>query len=152
MTDLSSNLPSFPIEQYSHLLPSIEKNLISTSDLLTLEAAEIAKRAQLPLLDLKRLIAHVLASSQVELGLDEAHNVGPAAGRFADLAKKGEPGWGKLRTNGRELRSEILNVIKLGDEQLDAALGGGIPTGYITEFVGERFVKSLLAPLERKQA
>lgn len=152
MTDLSTNLPSFPVEQYSHLLPSIEKNLITTSDLLTLEAVEIAKRAQLPLLDLKRLIAHVLASSQVELGLDGAHNVGPAAGRFADLAKNGEPGWGKLRTNGRALRRERLDVIKLGDEQLDAALGGGVPTGYVTEFVGERFVNSLLALLGRMQA
>ena len=140
MTDLATTLPTFPIEQYSHLLPSLERNLISTSDLLTLDGIEVAKRAQLPLLDVKRLIAHVLASLQVELGLDGAHNVASNEGRFPDLPKNGGPGWGKLRTDGSKLKDNIPEAIKLGDEKLDATLGDGIPTGYITEIVGERFV------------
>ena len=124
MTDLLHTLPDFPTKSYSHLLPSLEKNLITTTDLLTLDALEIAKRAQLPLLDVKRLINHVIRilQSQLGLGQDEGQN---------ELI-------GGSRKSGKEV-VEKWNTISLLDASLDSALGGGIPTGYITEFTGERY-------------
>lgn len=141
MTDLLTTLPSFPTAPYTHLIPSLERALITTTDLLTLDALEVAKRAQLPPLDVKRLIAHVLASLQAELGVDGEQNVAVNGGgkKFEDVPREGEAGWGKLRTSGHELAKKSLDKISLGDEGLDAILGGGIPTGYITEIAGERY-------------
>ena len=128
MTDLLHTLPSFPTKHYTHLLPSLEKNLITTTDLLTLEALEIAKRAQLPLLDVRRLVNHVVATLQGQLGLKSEH-----ADAFEDVGE-GCEGFGKLR----ERTSGNFETISTLDQALDQALGGGVPTGYITEVTGER--------------
>ncbi|KAL9629533.1 MAG: hypothetical protein Q9164_006840, partial [Protoblastenia rupestris] len=137
MTDLLHILPSFPTRQYTHLLPSLEKSLITTTDLLTLDSIEVAKRAQLPLLDVKRLIAHVLETLRGELGVKD---IGQDAGkerRFEDVPKEGEEGWGRLRCRGKEVVDRPWEAVAIGDEKLDELFGGGIPTRYITEIVGE---------------
>ena len=131
MTDLLTTIPDFPTKSYTHLLPSLEKSFVTTTDLLTLDALELAKRAQLPLLDVRRLANHVLAILQSQLGLETeyAHSY-PNAG-------KNHPGYGSLRKTGKEANTR-LNFISTLDPCIDAALGGGIPTGYITELTGER--------------
>ncbi|MCJ1363950.1 hypothetical protein MMC16_003059 [Acarospora aff. strigata] len=129
MTDLLHVVPSFPTKSYTHLLPSLEKNLITTTDLLSLDALEIAKRAQLPLLDVRRLANHVLKELQSELGLgdvDEEESDG----------RREKVGRGTLRKTGRAVVERWTTISTL-DEALDVALGGGIPTGYITEITGE---------------
>ena len=131
MTDLLRTIPDFPTKLYTHLLPSLEKNLITTTDLLTLDALEVAKRAQLPLLDVRRLSNHVLATLQTQLGLENAD-----APKFEDVGE-GKAGYGSLKSTGEELGSQWSTISTL-DPALDAALGGGIPTGYITEITGER--------------
>lgn len=127
MTDLFDTIPDFPIKPYTHLLPSLEKHLVTTSDLLTLDASEVAKRAQLPLLDVRRLADHVVSILQRQLGL----GVIPDAD---DQQQAGEC----LRKHGREITSQ-WSTISILDDSLDRALGGGIPTGYLTEIVGERY-------------
>jgi DNA repair protein RAD57 len=122
MTDLTAILPSFPTHQYVRLLPSLEKNLVTTADLLTLDCAEIAKRAQLPLLDVKRLCNAVLAALQGTLGIAENQETQQRLG---------------LRKTGNEILNS-WNTISTLDDDLDLALGGGIPSGYITEVTGER--------------
>jgi DNA repair protein RAD57 len=126
MTDLSIVLPGFPTQSYARLIPSLEKNLICTTDLITLDASEIAKRAQLPLVDVKRLCHDVLLSLQGSLGVAEA-----AGG--ADRTKTP----GLLRKTGKEV-VEAWDTVSTLDDTIDSALGGGIPTGYITEVTGER--------------
>ena len=121
MTDVTAVLPGFPIEQYVRLLPSLEKNFITTADLITLDVTEIAKRAQLPLLDLKRLCNAVLTALHSSLGVDELQYQGK----------------GSLRRSGKDVVNS-WNTISTLDTELDLALGGGIPTGYITEVTGER--------------
>ena len=133
MTDLLQSIPDFPTKHYTHLLPSLEKNLITTTDLLTLDALDVAKRAQLPLLDLRRLKEHVLATLQGQLGLKT-----DLLSKFEDVGE-GQPGFGTLRKNDHEIAKPRGSTTTL-DPALDAALGGGIQTGYITEIVGERFV------------
>ncbi|KAL2041721.1 hypothetical protein N7G274_005505 [Stereocaulon virgatum] len=130
MTDLLHTIPDFPTKLYTHLLPSLEKHLITTTDLLTLDALEIAKRAQLPLLDVRRLANHVIAILRGQLGLknDNALN-------FENLGEK-QADYGALKKSGREVTSQ-WSTISILDPTLDEALGGGVPTGYITEITGE---------------
>lgn len=132
MTDLLQTIPDFPTKLYTHLLPSLEKHLITTTDLLTLDALEVAKRAQLPLLDVRRLANHVVAILQGQLGLKTE--------KASSYQKTGEGqgGYGFLRKTGKEATSRWKSISTL-DPSLDAALGGGIPTGYVTEIAGERY-------------
>ena len=138
MTDLLHTLPDFPTRTYTHLIPSLEKNLISTTDLVTLDPLEIAKRAQLPLLDVKRLSKHVLARLQNQLGVID--NGDEELRKYGDEQKPEETG--KLSKSGGEIASQWSTISTL-DVTFDSALGGGIPTGYITEIVGERFLPPL---------
>ena len=132
MTDLLHTIPHFPIKLYTHLLPSLEKHLITTTDLLTLDALEVAKRAQLPLLDVKRLASHVLTILHGRLGLQT--NIAPPC----RSAGQGLADYGSLRKTGKETTMEMSFISTL-DPSIDAALGGGIPTKYITEITGERY-------------
>lgn len=124
MTDLTVVLPEFPTQQYVHLLPSLEKNLLTTADLITLEAAEVAKRASLPLLDVKRLCKAVLEALLVDLDINKPN---------LDSHTKTV----SLRKTGQDIINSWHTISTLDDE-IDLALGGGIPTGYITEVTGER--------------
>jgi DNA repair protein RAD57 len=125
MTDLTAVLPGFPTQQYARLIPSLEKNQVTTADLLTLDCVEIAKRAQLPLLEIKRLCKAILEAVQTDLGV----NTGNEAQQTKTSAS--------LRRTGKDVVNS-WNAISTLDDQLDLALGGGIPVGYITELTGER--------------
>ncbi|KAL9589799.1 MAG: hypothetical protein Q9203_001409, partial [Teloschistes exilis] len=131
MTDLLHTLPNFPTKLYTHLIPSLEKNLITTTDLLTLNPLEIAKRAKLPLLDVRRLATHVLASLQSQLGVVDGRE---ALRKYEDPVNVEDAGL--LRSSGLAI-AERWSVISTTDPNLDAVLGGGIPTRYITEVTGE---------------
>ena len=135
MTDLLYVLPDFPTNNYTHLIPSLERHYISTTDLLTLDALEIAKRARLPLLDLRRLADHILSTLQNDLGLEKSkpsqYDVGAHAPKPAQVQTT-------LRSSGREVTAQRPTISTL-DRSLDDAMGGGIPTGYVTEIVGERY-------------
>lgn len=137
MTDLLHVLPDFPIGPYTHLIPSLEKHLVTTTDLLTLDAVDIARRAQLPLLDVRHLANQVVSLLQQQLGLNA--NSGQNTERNENGVKGEEVALTGLRPTGREL-TEKWRTISTLDPELDRALGGGIPTGYITEITGERYV------------
>ncbi|KAI0860301.1 DNA repair protein RAD57 [Xylaria cubensis] len=144
MTDLSQVLPDFPVAQYARLLPAIEKNQLTVTDLLTLELPEIGKRTQLPLLDVKRLCNAVLAALHADLGVS-ATDEGDGKQKQSEAKqneaqqKKKHSGIkdGFLRQTGTELLARPWHTISTLDASLDAALGGGVPTGYITEITGE---------------
>jgi DNA repair protein RAD57 len=127
MTDLLFVLPAFLSQEYRHLIPSLERNLVTTTDLLTLDAAEIAKRTQLPLLDVKRLCSAVLRELQGSLGVEKVEGTEDVSNDSAQRLKK-------AATQVVESWSTISTL----DDKIDAVLGGGIPTGYITEITGER--------------
>ncbi|KAI5926100.1 DNA repair protein RAD57 [Camillea tinctor] len=141
MTDLSRILPDFPIAQYAHLLPAIEKHQLSTTDLLTLEVTDIGKRTQLPLLDIKRLCNAVLQALHVDLGVlgdrDDVKKPHPHAPTTINSGIKPETQASSLRHTGAELIAKPWHAISTLDASLDAALGGGVPAGYVTEIVGE---------------
>ncbi|KAL6855244.1 DNA repair protein rhp57 [Amphichorda felina] len=122
MSDLRRILPSFPATNFAALLPTIENQSLTTTDLLTLHPADIAKQTHLPLLDLKRLIAAIQVSLSDSLTPHTIPLVNPAP---------------STSESGSSPSSPWPSFISTLDPDLDAALGGGIPTGRITEFAGE---------------
>lgn len=114
MTDLLTVLPEFDAKQYTHILRSLERAQISVADVLTLGAVDVAKRAQVPLGEVRRLTDSVLD------GLRAGYS-GPNC-RSCD-------GSHLMRTRA---------VVSTLDDTLDGLLNGGVPTGHITELVGER--------------
>ncbi|EHA57124.1 hypothetical protein MCOR07_004216 [Pyricularia oryzae] len=180
MTDLLRVLPHFPVGQYAALIPALEKHEVTTTELLTLDATEIGKRTQLPLLDIKRLCAAVLRALHSDLGValpasttatvaagnGGASKEGSALGNAANVESQQEPQLtgavttttinhlgSQLRHNHAQLAARWSTISTL-DPELDAALGGGIPTGYVTEITGEsgagktQFLLSLLLAVQ----
>ena len=135
MTDLLHILPDFPVAGYTHLIPSLERHLITCADLLTLEAPEVAKRAQLPAHDVRKLADEILARLQAQLGVigfPGGDNGANGKGRGAAEEES------HVRKSGIDLVKRWRTISTL-DDSLDSALGGGIPIGYITEVTGERY-------------
>ena len=120
MTDLLRILPHFPVGQYASLIPTLEKHAVTTSDLLTLDAADIGKRTRLSLLDIKRLADAVANALHVDLGVFTTSNPPPTL----------------LKHTAASLASQWQTISTL-DAAFDKALGGGIPAGYVTEITGE---------------
>ncbi|KAB5582506.1 DNA repair protein RAD57 [Coniochaeta sp. 2T2.1] len=154
MTDLLRVLPHFAIGQYASLLPTLEKHNVSTSELITLDVADIGKRTQLPLPNLKRLRDAVLAELHRDLGVaseqgppreGEKENNPPATARS-------EPRH-KLKHDFASLSAQWQTISTL-DPEMDCVLGGGVPTGYVTEVTGEsgtgktQFLLSLLLAVQ----
>jgi DNA repair protein RAD57 len=126
MTDLLHVLANFPTASYSHLIPSLDKALITTSDLLTLDAVDVAKRAQLPPGEVAKLAEAVLHALQTDANGLKAVEPNTTRHEGENASKCGLLGLKEWQT---------LSTL---DDTLDKALGGGIPTGYMTEITGER--------------
>ena len=125
MTNLLTVLPEFDVRPYTHILPSLEKALVSTADLLTLDALDVAKRAQVPPGEVKKLTHALLEGLHAELaGLSPLQQNG--ASSAGSEVRPDDPGLGSP------------NAISTLDDHLDSSLGGGILPGYLTEVVGER--------------
>ncbi|QIX01500.1 hypothetical protein AMS68_007017 [Peltaster fructicola] len=135
MTNLLVVLPDFDIGSFSHIVPSLEKALISTADLLTLDALDIAKRAHVPTEEVKRLVHALLLDLRREPDSNSAHGLVLVPGD----------------------RLEDQHVISLLDDKLDAALNGGIHTGFLTEVAGEsaagktQFLMTLLLSVQLRR-
>jgi len=124
MTDLIRVLPDFPVQKYSNLIAAVESRGLTTTDLITLDPAEIGKRTHLPLLDIKRLCTAVLGSLHADLGVSS------------------NPSSTKQPHNRLRLKSTFTtpfptSKISTLDPQIDSALSGGIPTSQVTEVTGE---------------
>ncbi|KXL42705.1 MAG: hypothetical protein FE78DRAFT_126049, partial [Acidomyces sp. 'richmondensis'] len=113
MTNLLTVLPDFDAKQYTHILPSLEKAQISIADLLTLDAVDVAKRAQVPSGEVRRLTDNVI-----------------------DSLRAGTNGSSHRSCDGNHLinSGEVVSTL---DDTLDGLLNGGIATGHVTELVGE---------------
>lgn len=134
--DLLSVLPDFPAKPYSHILPPLERANLNTVDLITLDSLEIAKRAHVPPADVRRLSSHVVKALHHDVGFEES--AGPDTAEPSSSINFDAP-----LTLGSATRLDLSQwgVISTLDPALDALLaGGGIPTGYVTEVTGERYV------------
>ncbi|KAJ4289725.1 DNA repair protein rhp57 [Kalmusia sp. IMI 367209] len=122
MTDLLQVLPDFDTKPYSHLLPSLDKALIATNDLVTLEPRHVAKRAQVPPGELRKLVDAVVLALHQHLGFGAEE----ARGNNAFLSAPGHAS-----------APSTAGTISILDGELDAALLGGIRPGYLVEVTGE---------------
>jgi hypothetical protein len=129
MADLRDVLPSLDIRPYSHLLHSLRKNEIMVADLLSMDAIQVAKRCPLPLLDVQRLMADVIAALQVEAKIEKRHQ----STSSELLASTAAPA-----TQKRPPIQADLRFVSTLDARIDVALGGGFAVGHVSEVVGER--------------
>ncbi|EFY88335.1 DNA repair protein (Rad57), putative [Metarhizium acridum CQMa 102] len=153
MTDLLHILPSFRTAPFGALLPIIEQHALSTTDLLALHPADISKQTNLPLLDLKRLIATIQVSLSDDLvprhPLQQIVSSAPGHDHSHDEQQPSESNSqdaSKLPTTEPQATAE--ETVQKGNlsspsfistlcPQIDAALNSGIPTSSITEITGE---------------
>ncbi|KAG5941676.1 hypothetical protein E4U53_007376 [Claviceps sorghi] len=166
MTDLLTILPTFPQAAFAALLPVIEQHSLSTTDLLALHPADIAKQTRLPLLDLKRFIAAVQVSlsddlvprhplrqfchGEVKQGEPPEQGTEAPADGSENAAQQQEQGGEQEEKEGEKDKeahppsspspppptTPTCRISTL-DPLLDASLGGGVPTSSITEITGE---------------
>jgi len=138
MTNLLTVLPDFDIKPFTHILPSLEKALISTADLLTVDAPDIAKRAQVPPGEVKKLATALVAELQATSERDEHEQVEDRQDAVRLDHQLGD---------GLSLVERWRTISSL-DDGLDAALNGGIGVGCVTEIVGERLVSRHVLAIE----
>ncbi|TFA99290.1 DNA repair protein rhp57 [Trichoderma ghanense] len=133
MTDLLHILPSFPLSAFAALIPTIERHALTTTDLLTSHPADLAKRTQLPIIDLRRFLAAIQASLTDDLPPSRplAPPPPPPPSTPSSPSAKDKP------PKPSTPPPSSGNFISTLDDGLDAALGGGIPISHITEFTGE---------------
>lgn len=120
MTDLLHVLPDFDTSKFQHLLPSLDKALVTTNDLVSLEPAHVAKRAQVPAAELRKLVDALVLALHRQLGFD-AHE--PRTNAF-------------LPASGHASAPPAISTL---DDDLDRALLGGIRPGYLVDITGERY-------------
>ena len=132
MTDLLTVLPNFDSRPFTHVLPSLEKALVTCSDLLTLDAIHLAKRAQLPPAEVKKL-----GDALLDALSDNASDVWPPAVESAHPNETGEREISTSSRSGSLLQDQW--IVSTLDDKLDIALNGGIHSGYLTEITGERY-------------
>lgn len=123
MTNILTVLPHFDVSNHSHILPSLEKAQITTPDLLSLDALQVAKRAHVPPAEVKKLADALLEALHADLSPPP-----PSSSRDN----------GDYRTQSGSDLIERAIIISTLDDGMNAALGGGIAHGHLTEIVGER--------------
>jgi len=138
MTDLLHVLPDFSTKTFSNLLPSLERSQITVSDILTSDAVDLAKRAQLPAREVRRLADALLAALHAQLGLPPYGDAQEDSDSPPSQKRRKTDQQASLQRPGTDLERD-WSTISILDAGLDAALSGGIPTGYVTEVTGERY-------------
>ncbi|KAL7926648.1 P-loop containing nucleoside triphosphate hydrolase protein [Trichoderma austrokoningii] len=133
MTDLVHILPSFPLSAFAALIPTIEQHALTTTDLLTTHPTDLAKRTQLPIIDLRRFLATIQAHLSDDF-TPSTPLAPPPPSSSTEEQEEQEKEQEQPRPHTSVTSNEFISTL---DDGLDAALGGGVPTGYITEFTGE---------------
>ncbi|KAI5294746.1 hypothetical protein KEM52_003304 [Ascosphaera acerosa] len=135
--DICTILPGLDVSRFAPELRAVEDARITTKDLLVSDALEIARRARLAVLDVRRLVNHVLDGLHRDLGFSrseagasdedhEHHDTTPRTGQAATEAEVCSP--------HHHLDISFISTL---DYLIDDALHGGVPTRYLTEVAGE---------------
>jgi DNA repair protein RAD57 len=101
MTDLSTILPTFSTDGFTHLIAPLERAGITTSELLCAQPVDIAKKAQVPPSGVAKLVDALVKALHADLdrkpsqewspisslnsGLDEALGGGIPAGYLTEI-------------------------------------------------------------------
>lgn len=140
--DLLSVLPEFSTHGFLHIIPPLERRRVTIVDLITLDPLEIAKRARVPPADVRRLSNRIIEALHGDIGFEKS----PTTAGHDDSTPNPNP---NIETSNHEPATErplsLWNTISTLDPAMDALLGGGIPTGYVTEVTGERYAADSVA-------
>lgn len=135
--DLLLVLPGFVTKPFAHILPPLERAKVTTVDVITLDSLEIAKRARVPPADVRRLSSCIVEALHTDVGFEKPQtNTGASDGPSSSI----NPDAASRTIGSSTKRTSQWNTISTLDPAMDALLGGGIPTGYVTEVTGERYV------------
>ncbi|KAJ5135659.1 DNA recombination and repair protein Rad51 C-terminal [Penicillium bovifimosum] len=133
--DLILVLPDFSTKSFTHILPPLERAKVTTVDLITLDALEIAKRARVPPADVRRLSSRIVEALHADIGFNRPQSNTGTSSDVPDSSIAPEVGW-SLGPATKRTTSQWSTISTL-DPAMDALLGGGIPTRYVTEVTGE---------------
>lgn len=122
MSDIIQILPNIDTEPFEKVLERLEKANITSNDLMTLGAVDVARRADVSIDEVRELTASLITQLHARLGLDALeHGYDNEKDVPAESATE-DPAWSHISTL---------------DDDLDAALGGGFPAGQVCEITGE---------------
>ncbi|KAI6914064.1 hypothetical protein KC318_g4746, partial [Hortaea werneckii] len=164
MTNLLTVLPDLDIRPFTHILPSLEKALVSTADLLTLEPVDIAKRAQVPPREVEKLATTLVdalhatngeglvndaqAISTLDDDLDQRLNGGIAVGAVTEFV--GESAAGKTQFLLTLLLSvQTPNPLGIGKAALYISTEAPLQTTRLNQLL-ERHPKLAALPQENR--
>ncbi|KAG9686503.1 P-loop containing nucleoside triphosphate hydrolase protein, partial [Aureobasidium melanogenum] len=122
MSDITQLLPNIDTEPFEKVLERLEKANISSNDLMTLGAVDVARRADVSIDQVRELTASLITQLHVQLGFDVPENDHDNEKDEPAKSAKEDPTWSHISTL---------------DADLDAALGGGFPAGQVCEITGE---------------
>ena len=128
MTNLLACLPDLDITPFTHILPSLEKAAISVADILSLNSIDVAKRANVPPGEVKKLADVVLDGLHADINRSKT--------RLLDGLGR-DKGAIKPPKIDHDVTSSSTYISTL-DDRLDSLFHGGIGASYLTEVVGER--------------
>ncbi|CAG7916844.1 unnamed protein product [Penicillium olsonii] len=129
--DLLSVLPGFSTHGFVHIIPPLERRRVTVVDLITLDPLEIAKRARVPPADVRRLSNRIVEALHGDLG------VKPSLPSTDALDSIPNPNISLETPRLEPATKPQWSTISTLDPAMDALLGGGLPTGYVTEVTGE---------------
>ncbi|KAL5630476.1 hypothetical protein BROUX41_000348 [Berkeleyomyces rouxiae] len=127
MSDLSSVLPSFPTTSFTKTLHALDHHSVTTAELLSRDATALATAIAQPVLDVRRLAAAVLAATHASLRTPRRSSLAGLTHGELSAGSGSGPGPGPA----------ACRLISTLDDDLDAALGGGVPVGRVTEIAGQ---------------
>lgn len=123
MSDLNNILPDFDSEPFQDVLQSLERAKISCSDLITLDAVDTARRAN-------------VANTNAPVSVSQVRDLSYAL--ISQLHDQlGFSATEKSQDQDSERNDREWSYISTLDDGLDAALGGGFPAGQVCEITGE---------------
>ncbi|KAG9746106.1 P-loop containing nucleoside triphosphate hydrolase protein, partial [Aureobasidium melanogenum] len=122
MSDITQLLPNIDTEPFEKVLERLEKANISSNDLMTLGAVDVARRADVSIDQVRELTASLITQLHAQLGFDAPDNDHYNEKDESAKSAKEDPTWSHISTL---------------DDDLDAALGGGFPAGQVCEITGE---------------
>ncbi|KAG9947968.1 P-loop containing nucleoside triphosphate hydrolase protein, partial [Aureobasidium melanogenum] len=122
MSDITQLLPNIDTEPFEKVLERLEKANISSNDLMTLGAVDVARRADVSIDQVRELTACLITQLHAQLGFDVPENDHDNEKDEPAKSAKEDPTWSHISTL---------------DDDLDAALGGGFPAGQVCEITGE---------------
>lgn len=140
--NLLAEFPDIPTAEFANILPSLERHHITVSDVLTLDSVDVARRAQVPVREVRRLTDVLLKALRSQYG-----HLSPSG--QSEAYRSATTTIDTLLVLPGPALPSMWSTISTLDGALDQVLAGGVRTGYLTEITGERWDSLARSTAER---